>query len=71
MVSSMDLKNRILKPPASARGIGIKVISDWSKVPKKKPLVISRYINNPFIIDQQKFDLRVYCVVTSFDPLRI
>ncbi len=62
---------RILKPPASARGLGIKVISDWSNIPKKKSLILSRYINNPLIIDKKKFDLRVYCLVTSFDPLCI
>ncbi|KAI8927569.1 tubulin-tyrosine ligase family-domain-containing protein [Entophlyctis helioformis] len=61
----------IIKPPASARGNGIRVISKWTDLPRKKDLVCSRYISNPFLINQRKFDLRLYVVVTSFDPLRL
>nr|KAJ3421414.1 Tubulin polyglutamylase ttll4 [Polyrhizophydium stewartii] len=61
----------IIKPPASARGNGIRVISKWTDLPKKRELICSRYISDPFLINQRKFDLRLYVVVTSFDPLRI
>lgn len=61
----------ILKPPASARGAGIRLVHKWSQVPKKTPLVVQDYLTQPFLINGSKFDLRIYVYVTAFNPLRI
>ena len=62
----------IIKPPAMARGTGIKVINKWNQIPKgQQPLVVQRYIARPHLINNTKYDLRIYVLMTSLNPLRI
>jgi len=61
----------ILKPKASACGRGIRVLSNKSRIKKKKGYLISQYISSPHLLKGLKYDLRLYVCVTSYDPLRI
>jgi len=60
----------ILKPVWLSRGRGVKLVSEISDVTYSRPVVIQRYILNPLLLNSFKFDLRVYVVVCSFEPLR-
>jgi tubulin polyglutamylase TTLL4 len=61
----------ILKPVAASCGRGIKVIGKKTPILRKDGYLASKYVCKPHLINDLKYDLRVYVLVTSFDPLRI
>ncbi|XP_078797104.1 tubulin polyglutamylase TTLL5 isoform X3 [Oryzias latipes] len=61
----------IIKPVASSRGRGIYLVSNPNQISMDDNILVSRYINNPLLIDDFKFDMRLYVLVTSYDPLLI
>lgn len=66
----------IWKPCSQSCGRGIKVLSseiseDDAKELSRKRGIIQRYVPNPLLINEYKFDLRVYVVVVSYEPLKV
>jgi len=62
----------ILKPAASSKGEGIKVVcSKDQQCDFNESVVVQTYIEKPFLITGRKFDIRLYILVTSAAPLRI
>ncbi|KAL1514075.1 hypothetical protein ABEB36_003396 [Hypothenemus hampei] len=61
----------IVKPVASSRGRGIFIVESPNQVPLEEPVVVAKYISNPLLVAGHKCDLRLYVVVTCFDPLII
>ncbi|XP_017767891.1 PREDICTED: tubulin polyglutamylase ttll6-like [Nicrophorus vespilloides] len=64
-------KTYILKPDAGSQGKGITLCKNMKDVNPSERLICQVYIARPFLIDGYKFDLRVYTLITSCDPLRI
>uniref|UniRef100_A0A8C3IR64 Tubulin--tyrosine ligase-like protein 5 n=1 Tax=Chrysemys picta bellii TaxID=8478 RepID=A0A8C3IR64_CHRPI len=66
---SKDRGPWIVKPVASSRGRGVYLINNPNQISLEENILVSRYINNPLLIDDFKFDVRLYVLVTSYDPL--
>lgn len=60
-----------MKPAAKSRGRGINVVNDISSVIYGEPMIMQRYLKNPLLLNGYKFDLRIYVLVTSVNPLEI
>ena len=61
----------IVKPDCMSQGKGIFLTNSIEKIPLQELSVVQEYLNNPYLIDGLKFDLRVYVLVTSCEPLKI
>lgn len=75
----------IVKPDASSQGKGIYLTRSLDDIDPMAHMIVQEYLtkvtglsfnyflkhNKPLLIDDTKFDLRIYVLVTGCDPLRI
>ena len=71
----------IYKPGGSSRGRGIQILWETQKLikngfyppgaPRDPTRVVQRYLQQPLLLEQRKFDIRLYWLLASIDPLRV
>lgn len=66
----------IVKPDGGSQGDGIYLIRDPADLKvvagsQAKPFVVQEYIQKPLLIDKLKFDIRLYVLLKSLEPLEI
>jgi tubulin polyglutamylase TTLL6/13 len=73
MLSAIKRSKRtfIVKPDRGSQGRGIFLIQDPEDICDYTEQAVAQQYIAPFLIDGYKFDLRIYVLVTSVDPLRL
>ena len=61
----------IVKPDGGCQGKGIFLTQNIKDISMKKTLIVQEYMQEPYLIDNLKFDLRLYVLILSCDPLRL
>ncbi|KAF1628913.1 Tubulin polyglutamylase TTLL11, partial [Eudyptes filholi] len=66
----------IVKPDGGCQGDGIYLIKDPSDIRltgsiQSRPAVVQEYICKPLLVDKLKFDIRLYVLLKSLEPLEI
>lgn len=70
-------KNKLFisKPSGGCQGDGIKVFNNFKDLPISvytpmgNQMVVQQYIHNPLLLDEKKFDFRLYVCIAKVDPL--
>ena len=61
----------IAKPAENSQGRGITILNDLADLRFETATVVQKYIDNPMMISGYKFDLRLYVIVASYNPLTV
>ena len=67
-----DIKHLwLIKPVASSRSRGIRLLTDIESLPKKNKYIATHYVYNPHLINGKKYDLRIYLLVTGIYSIMV
>ena len=61
----------IVKPDCMSQGRGIFLTNNADQIPIDETQVVQEYIPDPHLVDNLKYDIRLYVLVLSCDPLKI
>ena len=59
----------IMKPVTKSRGKGITVVNEITQVNAGESMVMQRYVKNALLLKGYKFDMRIFVLVTSVNPI--
>ena len=59
----------LIKPKSGSLGHGIRIFLTLNDIPEQ--FLLTRYINPPHLINNKKYDFRVYILVTGLAPFRL
>lgn len=62
----------ICKPSKGRGGEGICLVRRFADLPKNAfhhEYLVQRYVDNPLVVANKKFDLRMYIVIKGVDPI--
>jgi hypothetical protein len=58
-----------MKPVTKSRGKVITIVNEITWVNAGESMVMQRYVKNPLLLNGYKFDIRVFVLVTSVNPI--
>ena len=70
-INKKKVVSMIVKPEGGAQGRGIFITRKLEDINSADHCVVQRYMRSPYLIDDFKFDLRIYVLVTSCEPLKV
>jgi len=61
----------IVKPVSSCEGRGIQLLSNLKSLKPSTKALVQQYISSPLLLNNRKFDVRLYLLISSIRPLRL
>ena len=64
-------KTFIVKPSKGCQGTGIRLTRCLDDISPHEPNIVQRYLHKPHLLNGHKYDLRLYVLLSSVQPLRV